>query len=66
MGQAKRKRLWQSIVRAKIAAQGRVLELVSGSDQGLRLLPAQVRSGDSGNVEARAARRYWSRIFRED
>jgi CRISPR-associated protein Cas1 len=58
-----RKRLWKQIVRAKIQAQAAVLEDMHGTDHGLRALVAQVRSGDPANVEARAARRYWPRLF---
>jgi CRISPR-associated protein Cas1 len=58
-----RKRLWQQIVRAKIRAQASVLEELHGTDHGLRALVALVRSGDPKNVEARASRRYWPRLF---
>ncbi len=58
-----RKRLWQQIVRAKIKAQGELLRELHGSDQGLITLSARVRSGDMGNVEAQAARRYWQHLF---
>jgi CRISPR-associated protein Cas1 len=58
-----RKRLWQSLVRAKIAAQGRTLAEVRGDDAGLGELLAKVRSGDPSNVEAEAARRYWPALF---
>ncbi len=34
-----------------------------GSDFGLAALAARVHSGDPSNVEARAARRYWPRVF---
>lgn len=58
-----RKRLWQMIVRAKIAAQARTLREVRGDSYGLEGLIGLVRSGDSGNVEARAAQRYWPLVF---
>ncbi len=58
-----RKRLWQQIARAKIRAQGRLLEKLHGDDFGLRAMAARVRSGDSGNLEAQAAQRYWRRLF---
>jgi len=57
------KRLWQQIVRAKITAQGRLLEALLGSDAGLPALAKRVRSGDPENVEAQASRRYWPRLF---
>ncbi len=57
------KRLWKQITRAKIDAQATALEVVLGTDYGLRALKPLVRSGDPTNIEARAARRYWSRLF---
>lgn len=62
----KKKRLWQAIVQAKLRAQANALEQVSGSDQGLRALAMRVRSGDPDNIEARAARHYWLRLFEEE
>ncbi len=66
LGLTVKKRLWQSIVREKIRAQATLLEALTGSDHGLRPLIELVRSGDPQNVEARAARRYWSRLFSLD
>jgi CRISP-associated protein Cas1 len=58
-----RKRLWQQIVKAKIRAQGELLKGLHGSDAGLIAMSARVRSDDAGNLEAQAARRYWSQVF---
>lgn len=58
-----RKRLWQQLVRAKIRAQADTLDQLYGTDHGLKALLPLVRSGDPSNVEARAARRYWPRLF---
>ncbi len=58
-----KKRLWQQIVKAKIRAQGRLLERLRGGDDGLLRLARQVRSGDPQNVEARASQRYWAALF---
>jgi CRISPR-associated protein Cas1 len=66
MSQPRRKRLWQQVVRAKIEAQARLLEERRGSGEGLRALASKVRSGDPDNIEARAARRYWSVLFGAD
>ncbi len=63
MPRPRRKRLWQQIVRAKIAAQGDVLRDYRSTDAGLHALISHVRSGDPDNVEARAARRYWAVLF---
>jgi CRISPR-associated protein Cas1 len=60
-----RKRLWQEIVRAKIAAQSQVLTAIRGEDGGLLALSRRVRSGDAGNTEAVAAARYWPLLFRD-
>ncbi len=58
-----RKRLWQQLVRAKVKAQGRLLECLHGDDAGLKALARDVRSGDPSNVEAQASRRYWPALF---
>lgn len=59
-----RKRAWQSIVRQKIENQAAVLDAVhrAGGDE-LRALTGRVASGDPRNVEAQAARFYWTRLF---
>lgn len=59
----RRKRLWQQLVRAKIRAQARLLAARTGADRGLELLAGRVRSGDSRNCEAQAARIYWPAVF---
>jgi CRISPR-associated protein Cas1 len=61
-----RKRAWQQIVQAKLRAQGRLLDEVTGKDWGLHLLAARVRSGDPDNLEAQAARIYWRALFGAD
>jgi len=58
-----RKRLWQSLARAKIRAQARLLTELRGHDAGLSDLVPRVRSGDVGNVEAQAAARYWPALL---
>lgn len=60
-----RKRLWQTLVQAKIGNQAALLKQLHGSDGGLKAMSAKVRSGDSENLEAQAARRYWSLLFPE-
>lgn len=57
----RRKRAWQAIIRAKVTGQARVLSLMGSPDTGrITELIDDVRSGDPGNVEAIAARIYWS------
>jgi len=67
----KKKRIWQQIVREKILNQANVLRLLQRDLMGLNRLADQVRSGDPTNIEAQAARRYWSAMklgdsFRRD
>jgi len=60
------KRLWQSVVQAKIRQQGAVLEALGkeGADA-FDLMARRVGSGDPDNMEAQAARRYWPLLFGE-
>lgn len=60
-----RKRLWQSIVRAKIRAQAELLRRRRETDCGLDTLARRVRSGDPDNIEAQAARHYWPALFND-
>jgi len=57
------KKAWRQIVQAKIAAQAQLLHNCFENDYGLEKLIPMVRSGDVSNVEARAARRYWQKLF---
>ena len=59
-----RKRLWQTLVRAKIENQAALLaERGHPNAAALRAMINLVASGDPGNVEARAARDYWRSLF---
>ncbi len=60
-----KKQLWQQIVKAKLTNQGRLLNSLGLSGDGVLRLATQVRSGDTENMEARAARLYWSLLFRD-
>ncbi|MCR9133624.1 MAG: type II CRISPR-associated endonuclease Cas1 [bacterium] len=60
-----KKRLWQQVVREKIKVQSDILFLKHGNDDGLKHLIKKVKSGDSTNVEARAAKKYWKALFSE-
>lgn len=61
-----KKRVWQSIVRAKIDNQAEALnQLGRGGTQTLLQMARQVGSGDPGNIEARAARYYWAQLWPE-
>ena len=54
------KQLWRRIVTAKITMQGSLLSArgITGADA-FPLIARRVKSGDSDNLEAQAARRYW-------
>jgi CRISPR-associated protein Cas1 len=61
-----KKRVWQSLISAKIAQQGAVLIHFTGGHGGLLPLAKRVRSGDPDNLEAQAAQRYWPLLFGKD
>ncbi|MCP4645250.1 MAG: type II CRISPR-associated endonuclease Cas1 [bacterium] len=58
-----KKRLWQQVVRAKVANQAWLLETLHGGDAGLGAMADRVRSGDPDNVEGQAARAYFPALF---
>ncbi len=59
-----KKKLWQYTVQAKVANQAGVLACTSKDNANYLLqLSKQVKSGDIGNIEARAAVFYWTHIF---
>jgi len=59
-----RKRCWMRTVQAKIRGQAENLRFAQHKDaSALGVLAKQVQSGDPTNVEARAARYYWGRLF---
>lgn len=60
----KKKRVWQQIVAAKIAAQARLVSTRSVRDGAkLKALVTKVRSGDPDNLEAQAAWLYFESLF---
>lgn len=59
-----KKQLWQQTVQAKIRNQASVLKRLSDVEVGCMLAWANdVKSGDSDNLEGRAAAYYWKNIF---
>lgn len=59
-----RKQLWQQTVEAKILNQAAVLKYVSGEDaRNMLAWAGSVKSGDSDNLEGRAAAYYWRNVF---
>lgn len=61
------KQLWRRIVMAKIGMQGSLLAArgVEGAEA-LPLMAQRVKSGDTDNLEAQAARRYWPLLMGSD
>ena len=57
------KRLWQTVVKAKIRRQAEALRQFHQQDFGLSSLVPKVLSGDTSNIEARAAAIYWKHLF---
>lgn len=57
------KRLWQCVIREKIRTQGALLQKLHGSDHGLLEMSKTVLSGDTENLEGRAAVLYWKHLF---
>ena len=64
--QPMKKRIWQTLVRAKIRAQAKTLVQLHGADSGLARMANNVRSGDPDNLEGQAARRYWPKVFADE
>lgn len=60
-----KKQIWQQTVRQKILNQASVLKEKRGEDvRCMEIWANEVRSGDTENLEARAAAYYWKNMFR--
>ena len=61
-----KKRLWQQTISQKIHNQAAVLKTLRGAEVGnMMVWSNNVKSGDSENLEGRAAAYYWSAMFAE-
>jgi CRISPR-associated protein Cas1 len=60
------KRVWALIVKAKLQQQANVLASMGANAIPLQALVEQVKSGDTGNLEAIGARRYWQTLLGSD
>jgi CRISPR-associated protein Cas1 len=58
-----KKRLWQELVRSKLAMQAATLGAFGLPEPPLRALVPKVTSGDTRNMEGVGARRYWTLLF---
>jgi len=57
------KRLWADLIKCKIQNQSAILNAHLKNSDDLTAMAKRVRSGDPDNLEAQAARRYWSRLM---
>lgn len=60
------KRVWADIVRSKLQQQAAALEAAGAPTAPLTALINKVKSGDTSNIEAQGARRYWGLLFGND
>lgn len=62
-----RKQLWQQTIKQKILNQEHVLRVNTDKETNcMRVWANDVRSGDPGNLEARAAAYYWRNLFMDN
>ena len=60
------KQAWKQVVIAKVLMQAAALEAIGEVSAPLTMMARKVTSGDSGNIEAQAARHYWPRMMGSD
>lgn len=60
-----KKQMWQQTIVSKILGQAHVLEEVEVENANMRAWAKDVRSGDTENMEARAAAYYWRSVFHD-
>ena len=60
------KQAWKQVVTAKVLMQAAALEVIGETSAPLTMMARKITSGDSGNVEAQAARHYWPRMMGSD
>ncbi len=65
MKQPLKKQIWQKIITQKIINQSQLLKYFDKDNFELEVLKDKVKSGDSQNLEALAARRYWGLLFND-
>jgi CRISPR-associated protein Cas1 len=58
-----KKNLWQQTIKAKIKNQAMLLKKKGLNNEPMFYFTKEVKSGDSTNMEARAARYYWQTLF---
>ncbi|WP_300343698.1 type II CRISPR-associated endonuclease Cas1 [Nesterenkonia sp.] len=65
LSEPRRKNAWMRVIKAKIASQGKTLEMAGNVAEAKRLyeMSRKVRSGDPENLEGQAARLFWSGLY---
>ena len=58
-----KKKIWQRIIKQKLSNQSQLLKYFKKDNFGVEVLVEKVKSGDSENLEALGARRYWHQLF---
>ena len=60
-----KKQIWQKIITQKITNQAQLLDYFDINSFKVDVLKNKVKSGDSENLEAQAARKYWQLLFKD-
>lgn len=60
------KQAWKQVVTAKVQMQAAALAAISENPTPLHMMVRKITSGDTGNIEAQAARYYWPRMMGPD
>jgi CRISPR-associated protein Cas1 len=61
-----KKKLWRQLVRAKIRHQAKLVKDDKDAYKALMALREKVRSGDAGNIEAQASKKFWQAFFGDE
>jgi len=65
MKQPLKKQIWQKIIKQKLSNQAKLLKMYNKDSFSVEVLVNKVKSGDSENLEALGARKYWHLLFDE-
>ena len=60
------KQAWKQVVSAKVNMQAAALEAIGAAPAPLHIMRRKITSGDTGNIEAQAARYYWPLMMGHD
>ncbi len=60
------KQAWKQVVAAKVSMQAAALQAIGAAPAPLHMMRRKITSGDTGNIEAQAARYYWPLMMGPD